>query len=383
MKVLLSGVETNNKGAELMLYAILQELERKHPDAEVFVTPEMVREGTEHLKTAIKVNIVTMPWAARVCALLKITGALNRMGIRSGYLNNYCPVEELDYFIDGSGLLFSDQRIDDPAIAETWHHRLKYLKCKGAKIVFLPQAFGPIKKRWTINTVKALGKYADLIYARDEVSYGNLSAIVTDRTKLRRSTDFTSLVDGVVPSRYSHLAGKVCIIPNIQMVSKGVMTLREYCWLLHTIIHTCRENGHDCYLLNHEGEKDKRLMNDLRVLYDDDVERVSRLNAMEVKGLISTAYIVISSRFHGAVSALNTKVPCLTTSWNHKYEELYKDYGVESGVLPIKETGAMNRMIADTLNSKKREAIRAKLEVAEERVRQQARDMWSEIWSME
>ena len=33
MKIVLWGVETNNKGAELMLYAILQEIERKFPDA--------------------------------------------------------------------------------------------------------------------------------------------------------------------------------------------------------------------------------------------------------------------------------------------------------------------------------------------------------------
>ena len=37
MRIVLSGIETNNKGAELMLYAILQEIERKYPNAEVFV----------------------------------------------------------------------------------------------------------------------------------------------------------------------------------------------------------------------------------------------------------------------------------------------------------------------------------------------------------
>lgn len=38
MKVVLSGVETNNKGAELMLYAILQEIERRSPGSTIIDT---------------------------------------------------------------------------------------------------------------------------------------------------------------------------------------------------------------------------------------------------------------------------------------------------------------------------------------------------------
>ena len=45
MRIVLNGVETNNKGAELMLYAILQEIERKFPDAEVFMPYLALRRG--------------------------------------------------------------------------------------------------------------------------------------------------------------------------------------------------------------------------------------------------------------------------------------------------------------------------------------------------
>ena len=37
MKYVLNGVETNNKGAEIMLYAILQEIERRDKDAVVYL----------------------------------------------------------------------------------------------------------------------------------------------------------------------------------------------------------------------------------------------------------------------------------------------------------------------------------------------------------
>lgn len=42
MRIVLSGVETHNKGAELMLYAILQEIERRFPDAEVFINKSAI-----------------------------------------------------------------------------------------------------------------------------------------------------------------------------------------------------------------------------------------------------------------------------------------------------------------------------------------------------
>ena len=53
MKIVLSGVETNNKGAELMLYAILQEIERKHPDAIVYIPYSDIRQGLGYVTTSL------------------------------------------------------------------------------------------------------------------------------------------------------------------------------------------------------------------------------------------------------------------------------------------------------------------------------------------
>lgn len=380
MKIILSGVETNNKGAELMLYAILQELERSHPDSDVYVHKAMVKQGLPYIQTSVRLHFITETRFVRLCAKLKITGVLNRMGIVNGYLNNYCPVKGVDYFIDASGLLFSDQRINSPQVSVTWYHRLKYLHKKGVKIIFLPQAFGPLRNEWTIKTVKALDAFSDLIYARDTVSFDNLLQVVTNRHKLRRSTDFTSMVDGVIPSGYSHLAGKICIIPNIQMISKGILTKENYFAVLNAVIDACAESGYGCYFLNHEGAKDESLIEDFRAAYVNATEMVTGLNALQVKGLISTAYLVVSSRFHGVVSSLNSQVPCLSTSWNHKYAELYKDYGLESGVLPLDDINAMKAVIVNALKPENRKEVSSRLAVAKNAIRQQAVDMWSEIW---
>ena len=61
MKIVLSGVETNNKGAELMLYAILQEIERKYPTATVYLPYNGIRQG-EGYNIVTSLNIKRNPY---------------------------------------------------------------------------------------------------------------------------------------------------------------------------------------------------------------------------------------------------------------------------------------------------------------------------------
>src|SRR5690606_15447171 len=60
---------------------------------------------------------------------------------------------------------------------------------------------------------------------------------------------------------------------------------------------------------------------------------LNNLNALEVKAVIGSCKLLITSRFHGLVSGLNQQIPSLCTSWNHKYEELLNDYEVPDNIL--------------------------------------------------
>ncbi|MBQ4476970.1 MAG: hypothetical protein II945_00005, partial [Bacteroidales bacterium] len=79
MKILLSGVETNNKGAELMLYAILQEIERKYPDAEVFIPKDRVSQDLDYVKTPLNFKFCNYRLIDRGFSIFHVNGILRRL----------------------------------------------------------------------------------------------------------------------------------------------------------------------------------------------------------------------------------------------------------------------------------------------------------------
>lgn len=377
MKIILTGVETVNKGAELMLYAILQEIERKWPDAVVFVEPDSVPQGLGYVHTNVKLRYWPLSGFVR---RYRLNSILNRLHLP---LIKDSMATRADYFFDGSGFCFSDQCGMWGRKAEWWEDVLRRQKKIGAKIVFLPQAFGPLEKDDTKEAMRVLNKYATCLMPREKVSfdYVEKSGLV-DMKKVKTYTDFTSLVEGVFPTKYKHLRNGICIIPNMKMIDKGSISMDDYLELLAAIIKEGKKSGHPVYLLNHEGKKDEWLAYECRKRLNNSIEVVSNINALEVKGLIASAYLVVTSRFHGLASALNSCVPSLATSWSHKYSELFKDYGIDDYVLPLDNNEKAIVRIKEILDKDNNEKLRLQLEKKHSEIQQETRNMWDYIWSL-
>ena len=378
MKIVLSGVETNNKGAELMLYAILQEIERKWPEAEVYISRSMVLQGLDYVKTSLKLHFFPIEWLVEKT---HINGFLRRMKLP---LISGCNFVRGDYFFDGSGFLFSDHCKLWGTTPEWWESILKHQHRHGAKIVMLPQAFGPFETKLTQQALKVLNRYATIIMPRETVSYNYIKESgLVNMNKVHTFTDFTSLVEGKFPSQYEHLKGGICIIPNLRMTDKGGMSYDGYIRFLSAIAEEGKKSGYPVYLLNHEGPKDEKLCLRCRESLGDLVEAVTNLNGIEVKGLIASAHVVITSRFHGLASSLNSGVPSLATSWSHKYEELLKDYGLDgSYVLPLDNIkGALDK-VKGLMVRKENMRVRQIIESKVPENKKQTRKMWDLIWNL-
>lgn len=382
MKIVLSGVETHNKGAELMLYAILQEIERRYPAATVYLPVDGVRQGKKYIETSLKLKYKPVDFWFRIAQRCRWNGLMYRLGWLNMMVLDVWSVKNSEYFIDGSGLLFSDQQKLSEIEVLRWEKLLSRQKKEKTKIIFLPQAFGPIEKAQTKSAIKILDQYADVVMPREQTSYDYLadSGLINVR-KLHRFSDFTSLVHSECPSAYRHLEGQVCIIPNKRMVDKKIIKWEDYLRLLRRMVETVYAQGKKAYLLNHEGIGDELIAKRISNALPYPVEVVTGLNALDTKGVISVSYAVISSRFHGVASALNTCVPCLATSWNHKYAALFKDYGLNDCVLPITNEETCLSMIKTILEPKENIRIRKSLLAIQPEIQQQTREMWSIIWN--
>lgn len=380
MKIVLSGVETNNKGAELMLYAILQEIERKFPDAKVYIPHSRCLQGLSYIKTSLTFRYTPF---SKLIDSLRISRLLLKLHLPVAFLECTSIKRDANWFIDGSGFVFSDQWNPSKDNVRKWEIVLRPLHKRGCKIVFLPQAFGPFEQMNSRKQLSLLSECANLILPREEISYNYLEKSgIVDMRKVTIFPDFTSLVEGVFPVKYDYLKGGICVIPNYQMMDKGKIKYEEYIKLLTAMIIEGKKSGHPVYLLNHEGVHDENLCYKCCQSLKGGIDVVTGLNALEVKGLIGSAYIVITSRFHGLASALNGCVPSLATSWSHKYEELFKDYGMEGYLLPLDDTiKAINRM-KELLQPEENLRVRKELEAKVRIQRSLTREMWNNIWNI-
>ena len=383
MNFVLSGVETQNKGAELMLYAILQEIERKYPDSDVYLPVDSVRQGLAYISTSLNLHYkpiqVFRDWATRN----HIKGVFRRLHIPDIIWRDIYYVKGTDYLIDGSGFHYSDVWNHSHLLMQERKLLMKVNKRHGVKIVLMPQAFGPLQSQKIKDGLAEVDRYADIIMVRDNVSmtYLEKSALLSSH-KVKRFTDYTSLVEPVIPAGYEHLYDGVCIIPNGRLFDKGNYTFEEYLTFVQGVIKIAKKYHKVPYLLNHEGVADTEIANQIIECMEEPIDFVDNLNALEVKGIISTAYLVVSSRFHGLASSLNTLVPCLATGWSHKYAELFHDYDIENTIIDFSDCDNAIDKVAELLEESANNAFRKHLSTKVPKIKENVRKMWDEIWAI-
>lgn len=363
-----------NKGAALMLLAIIDAINKRYKNVKFTMIPNNSNEYKKMVRLGIYPKF-----------------AHRRFRVNWNFVANFIPPEirnrygividkEVDIILNAAGFKFGEQWGYKPSCSMA--KMCRKWKEDGKKIILLPQAFGPFKSPKIKTAIKDIVSYADIVYAREEKSYKNLIAECGENPKIKISPDFTNLIEGKVPEKFRYLKNSICIIPNFQMIKKTSIGNEKYIDLIKFIINELLRSN-TVFILIHEGEKDIEIARKINSLIEKKVEIVSEDDPIYLKGIIGQSKAVISSRFHGLVSALSQGVPSLSTSWSHKYEYLLKDYNYTEGLIALDSSPEdIKEKITMITDNEHREKIVDKLIESSKIQKQKSKDMWSEVYKI-
>lgn len=314
----------------MMIQSTIDQIRRERPEALIVVRP-------------------TIYWQNPSYWISNDIGLLNLYNKKKGN-SLYCRIvnfilrktwmvmpSQVDLVLNCRGFFYSDVWIKDECM---YHDELKYLSRftnKKTKFILLPQAFGSFETEWPKKILDATYHRSSLIFARDNVSRSYLERLYPCSTKIMQAPDFTCLLSGEENSCVQIPNGLfVVVILNCRMIDKTEPEIaNNYLPFFKSIVEHLTEQGEKVILLNHEGVEDEVLLHRLNEMLKVKLPVITRLSGVETKRVIASAKLLITSRFHGAVSGIMQGIPTLCTSWSHKYLELLKEMKSENNQLDV------------------------------------------------
>ncbi len=362
-----------NRGAQLMLRAVVEQVEKRFPKA-VKVIPAMFY--NENVGYCIKHHILPLrsyPTGNR--KRIKTFVAHHILNKRDCVFPN-----EIQLILDAGGYHFSDKVAKNNQNYENyWSTYYQKFTHPRLKLVYLPQAFGPFDSKIVQGIVRHTHGLATRLYAREEQSYNYLKQLFPESDKISLYSDFTCLLHPPIKSVLPLMEkGKyIAIVPNCRMVDKtdDVVSASYFDFMCALVQHLV-DKGESVILLNHEGLGDEGMLFDINERLGLALPILTNLDAMEVKAIIGRLKMLISSRFHGVVSGLSQGIPTFCTSWSHKYPELLKDYNVTGNLLDTTDVTASFAKIDAALDDAKPYTPTQQVILQKE---QESMQMWNEI----
>ena len=324
MLVEIRGIGIPNKGAELMLVAVMEKIRCHFPEA------EFTLQADNHYIQRAKYGLYQTLWIEKLKSLnftlfdfipKKIR---NKLGLKT--------YNEIDVIIDASGFRYSKQWGLYATKSFTGDYISRW-KRDGKKVIFLPQAYGPFDVTFK-EEIEKIVKYTDVLFARDEISKEHIENLLDQKVRIKQYPDFTNLLTAIKPNQNEFLddfpkENRVAVIPNCRMLDKiDSKGSKSYPNILKGIIIYLKENGYNPFFLVHEGKGDFDIAKKVKDNLDFNISILSNDDPVKLKGIIGLCDFVVGSRFHGLISSLSQGIPVLAMGWSHKYNVLMNEYGI-------------------------------------------------------
>lgn len=371
-----SGVSTANKGAELMLAAIVEHYA-----------------GAPNIRLAVDRQFGTLRERAKYGVITKLdvpeSFGSRRRRLKAAVMQrclrgfgSWTTERDISGVIDASGFAFGDQL--GPERSERFARDLERWKGQGKKVILLPQALGPFESERLRESMKRIVEHADLIYAREPASLEHMRHVVGDIGKVRIAPDFTCLVKAAATEMAERLRGAACIVPNHRMIEKTAADDRDsYLPFLAACLRELDARDLNPYILLHDTRIDESIVSPLAREYQRPLRVVQESDPKKLKAILGTARLVVGSRFHALVSALSQGVPTIAVGWSHKYEMLLADYGCpECRLSPSSGETEIRKTIGLAADDASRLRLIKQLSTSLTAIIERVLEMWHEVDSL-
>ncbi|NCG26568.1 MAG: hypothetical protein GWP42_03380 [Verrucomicrobiales bacterium] len=314
----LLGVWLPNKGAELMLHTVRQELDNRLEDVSFAIQSNEPFLSESRFKKLQKCAPSSNP----------ILDKIFRINPQD---QGTVTDSQITHYVDISGFAYGDPWGVKKA-RKRLGRKVKKLNREGKPYYLLPQAFGPFTDPELQREMKLIGSNASLLCARDSVSLAYLKGLGLENAELFPDITFAlDTNDRTTPDIKHSPYG--CLIVNNKLVSSSTMQKNDLLDLFTASGKFMQKHGVSPQVLLHEPKEDKDLADELTQALDCPIIELE--DARDIKNCIKHSYVTVTARFHGLVSALSTGTPAMAVGWSHKYKELLTDF--DAGHLVFEE----------------------------------------------
>ena len=363
-----------NKGAALMLHAVLHKIREFFPDAQF----------------AMDASYTAAPYQKRAALGLFQKASFWRYHIQWGQAAGLVPKRirrmygvvldrEIDAVLDAAGFCYTDQWGAERTV-ELADSSRRWRK-NGTKIVLLPQAFGPFSSRRIKDAMRIAADNIDLIFARDCISYKHLIEVVGERPNIRMAPDFTNLIEPFPIGDLDMGDKQFCVVPNSRMIDKtGQEERGAYLSFMIKCVQYLLEKGIKTFILIHDKDGDLILSQEILRGAGCQLPIIQEEHPLKIKGILGACHGLIGSRFHSLVSALSQGVPSVGVGWSHKYQMLFEDYGFSEGLMDVMmDEGQIQKRIDLITEKESRERVQKVILEKSNQMKHLSIQMWNQV----
>lgn len=284
---------------------------------------------------------------------------------------------EVDWIFDISGFCYTDSW----GIKNAKNMRAylsNQLDCD-TKYAILPQAFGPFEEPEHDEVFAEVANEASVLFVRDDQSLEYVRNLGVD-VPIEKTPDLTTVAPTEVPAWCERQEPYICMVPNSRMVEERCgNAYADYISFLVQSYKFLDEKNEKVIFLLFEG-RDEALLPPLCEALGHKVLYVEEGDPVKLRGILGEARGVVASRYHALVSALSQGVPTIGTSWSHKYEELFADYGCSNLMVEdVSDERAVQEKLSVLTDQSTYRTIAEQLAEKATEMRNRALKMWERL----